>query len=78
MRFLSLVSVASAIALASLASADVAESSDVLVLTKDTFTSAVNSEPLILVEFYAPWYLSIVLLREFSPTFTIGVATAKL
>ncbi|KAG1833313.1 thioredoxin-like protein [Suillus variegatus] len=55
MRFPSLVSVASAIALASLASADVAESSDVLVLTKDTFTSAVNSEPLILVEFYAPW-----------------------
>ncbi|KAG2141741.1 thioredoxin-like protein [Suillus bovinus] len=56
MRLSSLVSVASAIAFASLASAeDSAESSDVLVLTKDTFTSAVNSEPLILVEFYAPW-----------------------
>ncbi|KAG1755646.1 thioredoxin-like protein [Suillus lakei] len=56
MRFSSLVSVASAIALASLASAeDAAESSDVLNLTKDTFSSAVNAEPLILVEFYAPW-----------------------
>ncbi|KAG2077373.1 protein disulfide isomerase [Suillus decipiens] len=56
MRFSSFVSVASAIALASLASAeDSAESSDVLVLTKDNFTSAVNAEPLILLEFYAPW-----------------------
>jgi protein disulfide-isomerase A1 len=56
MRFSSFVSVASAIALASLVSAeDAAESSDVLNLTKDTFTSTVNPEPLILVEFYAPW-----------------------
>lgn len=56
MRFSSFVSVASAIALASLASAeDAAESSDVLSLTKDTFSSAVNAEPLILVEFFAPW-----------------------
>ncbi|KAG2367335.1 thioredoxin-like protein [Suillus spraguei] len=54
MRLSSFVSVASAIALASLASAE-AESSDVLVLTKDNFTSAVNPEPLILLEFYAPW-----------------------
>ncbi|KAG1768164.1 thioredoxin-like protein [Suillus occidentalis] len=56
MRFSSLVSVASAIALASLVSAeDAAESSDVLNLTKDTFSSVVNPESLILVEFYAPW-----------------------
>lgn len=56
MRFSSLVSVASAIALASLVTAeDAAESSDVLSLTKDTFSSVVNPESLILVEFYAPW-----------------------
>jgi protein disulfide-isomerase A1 len=56
MRFSSLVSVASAIALASLVSAeDAAESSDVLTLTKDNFSSVVNPESLILVEFYAPW-----------------------
>ncbi|KAG2156105.1 thioredoxin-like protein [Suillus clintonianus] len=56
MRFTSFVSLASAIALASLASAeDAAEPSDVLNLTKDNFSSAVNAEPLILVEFFAPW-----------------------
>ncbi|KAG1783287.1 thioredoxin-like protein [Suillus placidus] len=53
MRFSSFLS---AIALASLASADDApESSDVLNLTKDNFSSTVNPEPLILVEFFAPW-----------------------
>lgn len=54
MRFTSFVSVASAIALVSLASAEDAESSDVLNLTKDNFSS-INAEPLILVEFFAPW-----------------------
>lgn len=53
MRFSSFLS---AIALASLASADDApESSDVLNLTKDNFSSIVNPEPLVLVEFFAPW-----------------------
>ncbi|KAG0709680.1 thioredoxin-like protein [Suillus ampliporus] len=56
MRFTSFVSVASVIALASFVSAEDAEtSSDVLNLTKDNFGSSVNAEPLILVEFFAPW-----------------------
>jgi protein disulfide-isomerase A1 len=56
MRFTSFVSVASAVALVSVASAkDAADSSDVLNLTKDTFVSTVDPEPLILVEFFAPW-----------------------
>ncbi|KAG1752745.1 thioredoxin-like protein [Suillus paluster] len=56
MRLNSFVSVASVIALASFASAEDAEvPSDVLALTKDTFSSSVNPESLILVEFYAPW-----------------------
>jgi len=56
MRFTSFASVASAVALVSVASAkDAADSSDVLNLTKDTFVSTVDPEPLVLVEFFAPW-----------------------
>lgn len=54
MRFSSL---ASAVALASLVAADTdAEKvSDVLNVTQETFESIVHPEPLILVEFFAPW-----------------------
>jgi thiol-disulfide isomerase/thioredoxin len=54
MRFSSILSPASVVALASLILADAA--SDVLSLTASTFQSSVNTEPLILVEFFAPWY----------------------
>lgn len=59
MRFTSFVSAASAVALASLvaADADAEKPSDVASLTQETFESTVNPEPLILVEFYAPWYV---------------------
>jgi len=54
MRFSSLFShAASVFALASLAVAE--DASDVLSLTAGTFDSSVNPEPLILVEFFAPW-----------------------
>jgi len=33
------------------------EESDVLSLTQATFTNSVDPEALILVEFYAPWYV---------------------
>lgn len=48
-----ITSAASVLALATFATAEGA--SDVLSLTADTFESAVNPEPLILVEFFAPW-----------------------
>lgn len=48
------------VALAALVAADAA--SDVLSLTATTFESSVNPEPLILVEFFAPWY------TRFSPS----------
>ncbi|KAL0949515.1 hypothetical protein HGRIS_009566 [Hohenbuehelia grisea] len=53
MRFHSLLSPAAALFLASLAAAE--GDSDVLSLTASTFESSVNPEPLILVEFFAPW-----------------------
>lgn len=43
---------ASSLLLAGLVAAD---ASDVLTLTDSDFTSAVDSEPLVLVEFFAPW-----------------------
>ena len=51
MRF---TSAASLLALAGLAYADDA-SSDVISLTSSNFLSVVNKEPLMLVEFFAPW-----------------------
>lgn len=53
MRFSHLFSSATALALATVVVADGA--SDVLSLTADSFDSVVNPEPLILVEFFAPW-----------------------
>jgi hypothetical protein len=55
MRFTAPVSF---LALVALALAEEASTSDVLSLTASTFDSTVNAEPLILVEFFAPWYVS--------------------
>lgn len=58
MRFSSFGTPACFLALASLALADAAASdvpSDVLKLTAATFEEAVSGNPLILVEFFAPW-----------------------
>lgn len=55
MRLSSLYLQASFLALASLARAE--GDSDVLSLTAANFESSVSAEPLILVEFYAPWYV---------------------
>ncbi|KAF9485311.1 protein disulfide isomerase [Pholiota conissans] len=52
MRFVAPVSF---LALVALALAEEASPSDVLSLTASTFESTVNAEPLILVEFFAPW-----------------------
>lgn len=64
MRFSSFVSAASAVAVASLvvADTDAEKVSDVVNVTQDTFESTVNSEPLILVEFYAPWFVRFLVL----------------
>lgn len=51
--------------------------SDVISLTTANFESVVNAEPLILVEFFAPWFDSSVYLL-FYVKLLIGVATAKL
>ncbi|KAL4075823.1 thioredoxin-like protein [Scleroderma citrinum] len=57
MRISSFVSAASAVALASLATAegDAEKPSDVISITQETFETTVNLEPLILVEYFAPW-----------------------
>ncbi|KIM52478.1 hypothetical protein SCLCIDRAFT_1163340 [Scleroderma citrinum Foug A] len=58
MHISSFVSAASAVALASLAAAEgdmEKKPSDVIDITQETFESTVNPEPLILVEFFAPW-----------------------
>lgn len=59
MRISTFVSAASAVALASLAVADseaeVETPSDVINIVQETFESVVNPEPLILVEYFAPW-----------------------
>ena len=52
MRFSLLVS--SGVAL--LASLVAADASDVISLTSENFDAVVKPEPLILVEFFAPWY----------------------
>ncbi|KAF9222009.1 protein disulfide isomerase [Gyrodon lividus] len=57
MRFFAFVSAASAVAFVSLvaADADAEKPSDVVSLSQETFESTINPEPLILVEFFAPW-----------------------
>lgn len=82
MRFASFVSVVSAVAFVSFASAKDADStndSDVLNLTKDNFASTIEPEPLILVEFFAPWsvVLSTISLDHWLSSRT-GVVTANL
>jgi len=53
MRLATFLSPISVLVLAIFALAD--DASDVLNLTHETFDSIVNTEPLILVEFFAPW-----------------------
>jgi protein disulfide-isomerase A1 len=53
MRLSTFIPAASAFAFAALVAAE--GTSDVLDLKADTFESSVNPEPLILVEFFAPW-----------------------
>ncbi len=54
MRLRSVLCPGAALMLASLVAAEAA--SDVISLTASSFESVVNPEPLILVEFFAPWY----------------------
>ena len=65
------------LALAALVAAD--EASDVISLTAQTFQSIVDTEPIALVEFFAPWYGLITFLNlfHFSSNRT-GVDIAKL
>lgn len=80
MRLPSFASAASVVAIASLvvADSDAEKPSDVLSVTQDTFDSTVNPEALILVEFYAPWYVGHpVLLRHQTQLTTAGVVTAR-
>jgi hypothetical protein len=56
MRLCSLTASASILALASLVFADA--DSDVISLTTKNFEESVATEPLVLVEFFAPWYVS--------------------
>lgn len=53
-------------------------SSDVLSLTAATFESTVEAEPLLLVEFFAPWYVLLSFLLFFTNSSFLGAAIAKL
>lgn len=55
MRYSSIFSSVSALALALATLAAAEEASDVINLSASDFDSLVNPEPLILVEFFAPW-----------------------
>ena len=58
MRFLTTASILALAAAVVADDAAASASSDVLTLTSSTFESSVSSEPLVLVEFYAPWYVA--------------------
>lgn len=72
MRFSLLVS-SGVVLLASLVAAD---ASDVLSLTSENFDAVVKPEPLVLVEFFAPWYASAVG-GWFVSNQCVGVDTAR-
>lgn len=77
MRVSSVLSSLTALALVCVANAEGA--SDVLDLTPANFKSIVDAEPLMLVEFFAPWYVrSSRSQQPSSYAFIVGVATAKL
>ena len=61
MRVSSILASASSLILATLALAEVA--SDVVDLTPSNMKSVVDPEKLILVEFFAPWYVFVSFLR---------------
>ena len=61
MRFSSILASTLSLTLATLALADAA--SDVIDLTPSNINSVVDSEKIILVEFFAPWYSSVFFLR---------------
>jgi hypothetical protein len=77
MRFSSFVSVAVALASLVAADTDAEKPSDVLTVTQETFESTVKPEPLILVEFYAPWYVRYPVFFRHSASPHAGVDTAK-
>lgn len=63
------------LAFAALVSAD--EASDVISLTAQTFQSIVEAEPIMLVEFFAPWYDLITFLNIFISHLTVQVWTLQ-
>lgn len=68
------------LALASYAAAEAsADASDVLKLTAETFEKSVSDNSLVLVEFFAPWYIvSCLLFWSYRLTLSPGVDTARL
>ena len=63
------------LAFAALVAAD--EDSDVISLTAQTFQPIVDAEPIMLVEFFAPWYSLITFLNLFISHLTVQVWTLQ-
>ena len=63
------------LAFAALMAAD--EASDVISLTAQTFQSTIDTEPIILVQFFAPWYGLITFLILFISHPTVQVWTLQ-
>ena len=73
-------SAAFTVALTSLAAADgdaKKKPSDVIDITQEMFESTVNPEPLILVKFFAPWYVAFHVRVSHGLTYP-GINTARL
>lgn len=84
MRLSAFCSPALVLALASLVSANGEQSdvpsdipSDVLKLTAANFDDSVNNAPLMLVEFFAPWYATVYAFPPLAHCFSLGVDIAK-
>jgi hypothetical protein len=77
MRLSSFIQTVSALAFVTYVAAEGA--SDVLDLKADNFESSVNPEPLILVEFFAPWLAFLLATNDISAdTIYAGAVTVKL
>jgi hypothetical protein len=76
MRFSALSGAAASVALATLVAAEGA--TDVLALTTAEFEKSIAEEPLMLVEFYAPWYVLKNMNKESRAYVYPGVVTARL